>query len=65
MNDDVAGISRALCGFDPIDLFGTRRDEASQKQFLDFRAELARRMEEEWLACSKACAAKSRIWTWC
>src|ERR1035438_5754397 len=30
-------------------LFGTRRDEASQKQFLDFRAELARRMEEEWL----------------
>jgi hypothetical protein len=36
-------------GFDPIDLFGARRDEASQRQFLDFRAELARRMQEEWL----------------
>jgi hypothetical protein len=49
MNDDVRREFRARSGFDPIDLFGTRRDEASQKQFLDFRAELARRMEEEWL----------------
>ena len=49
MNDDVRREFRARAGFDPIDLFAGRRDAASQKQFLDFRAELARRMEEEWL----------------
>ncbi len=49
MNDDVRREFRARSGFDPIDLFAARRDEASQKQFLEFRAELARRMEEEWL----------------
>jgi hypothetical protein len=50
MNDDVRREFRAVSGFDPIDLFAARRDAASQKQFLDFRAELVRRMEEEWLA---------------
>jgi len=49
MNDDVRREFRARYGFDPIDLFAGRRDDASQKQFLDFRAELAQRMEEEWL----------------
>ncbi len=49
MNDDVRREFRARAGFDPIELFGARRDGASQKQFLDFRAGLARRMEEEWL----------------
>jgi hypothetical protein len=50
MNDDVRREFRARSGFDPIDLFAARRDEASKKQFLDFRAELAGRMAEEWLA---------------
>ena len=50
MNDDVRREFRALGGVDPIDLFGRSRDGAAQKQFLDYRAELARRMEEEWLA---------------
>ncbi|MGO9230406.1 MAG: hypothetical protein ACLQKA_14545 [Bryobacteraceae bacterium] len=50
MNDDVRREFRARSGFDPIDLFAARRDEASRKQFLDYRAELAGRMEEEWLA---------------
>jgi hypothetical protein len=33
-----------------MELFGTRKDEASRRAFLDFRAELARKMQEEWLA---------------
>ncbi len=50
MNDDVRREFRARSGFDPIDLFaGRSRDDAARKQFLDFRAELAGRMEEEWL----------------
>jgi hypothetical protein len=49
MNDDVRREFHARSGFDPIDLFAARRDAASQKQFLDYRAELAGRMEEEWL----------------
>ena len=49
MNDDVRREFRARSGLDPIDLFGARRDQESQKEFLDYRAELARRMEEEWL----------------
>jgi len=49
MNDDVRQEFRARAGFDPMDLFAARRDDASRKVFLDFRAELAQRMEEEWL----------------
>jgi hypothetical protein len=49
MNDDVRQQFRARAGFDPIDLFSGRHDDASQKQFLDFRAELAQQMEQEWL----------------
>jgi hypothetical protein len=49
MNEDVRREFRARSGFDPIDLFAARRDDASQKQFLDYRAELAQRMEQEWL----------------
>ncbi len=36
-------------GFDPIELFGARKDAASTQAFLDFRAELARRMQQEWI----------------
>jgi hypothetical protein len=50
MNDDVRREFRARAGFDPAELFAARRDPASQHQFLEYRVELARRMEEEWLA---------------
>jgi hypothetical protein len=49
MNDDVRALFRQRAGFDPIELFSTRKDTLSQKQFLDFRADLAQRMQEEWL----------------
>ena len=49
MNADVRREFHARAGFDPIELFSSRTDEASRNQFLDFRAELAQRMEEEWL----------------
>jgi hypothetical protein len=50
MNEDVRAEFRARSGFDPIELFRSRKDEASKKLFLDFRSDLARRMQEEWLA---------------
>ena len=49
MNDDVRAMFRQQAGFDPIELFGARKDEGSRKTFLDFRAGLARKMQEEWL----------------
>jgi hypothetical protein len=49
MNDDVRTGFRKSAGFDPIELFKTRKDEASRRAFLDFRAELTRRMQQEWL----------------
>ncbi len=33
-----------------VELFGVRTDDASRRKFLDFRAGLARRMQEEWIA---------------
>ncbi len=50
MNDDVRAQFRAAAGFDPIELFSTRKDVASQRSYLDFRAKLARDMQQEWLA---------------
>ena len=49
MNDDVRRRFRQHAGFDPIELFSTRQDEASRRAFLEFRADLARSMQEEWL----------------
>ena len=49
MNDDVRAQFKQQSGFDPIELFGARKDAASRKVFLDFRADLARKMQEEWL----------------
>jgi hypothetical protein len=49
MNDDVRKLFRSEKGFDPIELFSTRKDAASQRAFLDFRSELAGRIQEEWL----------------
>jgi hypothetical protein len=50
MNDDVRSQFRRTGGFDPIDLFHDRKDAKSQRAFLDFRAKLARDMQQEWLA---------------
>jgi hypothetical protein len=50
MNDDVRAEFRERRGFDPIEIFSTRRDEASRKAFLDYRSDLAHRMQAEWLA---------------
>lgn len=49
-NDDVRREFRQQAGFDPVDLFGERANDAvSMRRFLNYRAELARRMQEEWL----------------
>lgn len=49
MNSDVRSAFRTRAGFDPIELFGARKDAASRGLFLDFRKEAAARMQEEWL----------------
>jgi hypothetical protein len=49
MNDDVRKLFRAERGFDPIEIFASGKDAASERAFLEFRRELATRMEEEWL----------------
>ncbi len=50
MNDDVRERFRRERGWDPIEIFKSRADAASRRAFLDFRAELVRRMQEDWLA---------------
>ena len=49
MNDDVREAFRNSNGFDPLELFTIRQDSASRQAFLDFRAALAGRMQEEWI----------------
>jgi hypothetical protein len=49
MNDNVRALFRQQAGYDPIELFGARKDNASRKAFLDFRAGLARAMQEQWI----------------
>jgi hypothetical protein len=49
MNDTVRAQFRAAAGFDPIEIFQSRKDAASQRAFLDFRAQLARNMQQQWL----------------
>jgi len=49
MNDDVRAEFRRLHGFDPIELFSSRTDETSRRLFLDYRASLARRIQEQWI----------------
>ncbi len=50
MNNDVRALFRKQSGFDPLELFSTRKDAASRAAFLEFRASLARKMQEEWIA---------------
>jgi hypothetical protein len=49
LNTDVRALFQKDAGFDPMELFAARTDDASRKAFLEFRAGLARRMQEEWL----------------
>jgi hypothetical protein len=58
MNNDVRAEFRASAGFDPIELFNARKDDASRQTFLEFRADLARRMQQEWLGELEGLRAK-------
>jgi hypothetical protein len=49
MNDDVRAQFLRTAGFDPVELFGSRKDPQSQRLFLDFRSKLAHDMQHEWL----------------
>ncbi len=50
MNDDVRAQFRATPdGFDPVEIWSSRKDAASLRKFLDFRAGLVRGMQEDWL----------------
>jgi hypothetical protein len=49
MNSDVRISFQKEAGFDPAELFTTRQDAKSRAAFFNFRADLARRMQEEWL----------------
>ncbi|MBM3746257.1 MAG: hypothetical protein FJW34_10705 [Acidobacteria bacterium] len=56
LNEDVRREFRRARGFDPLDLFQTAsprhhaRNPDGLRAFLDYRAELARRLQSEWLA---------------
>jgi len=55
MNADVRAAFRTSHGFDPLELFTKRtNDAAAQRAFLDFRSGLAVRMQEEWLEVLEA-----------
>jgi hypothetical protein len=49
MNDDVRRQFQAAKGFDPLELFRAKHDDAHLRTFLDYRAELARRQQAEWI----------------
>jgi hypothetical protein len=57
MNDDVRAEFRAQAGWDPIEIWSRHNDAASLRQFLDFRANLAKRMQEEWLGVAEGLKA--------
>ena len=50
MNDDVRREYQALTGVDPKTILGNGTSPESLGPFLQYRAELARRMQTEWLA---------------
>ena len=49
MNDDVRALFRKQGGFDPLELFGSHKDTASKRLFLDFRRSLVLKMQTEWI----------------
>ena len=50
MNDDVRSEFKQLHGFDPLTLFQQPANEERRKLFLNYRADLARRQQAEWIA---------------
>ncbi len=50
MNGDVRREFRSLKGFDPAELFSGNTGPARLRAFLDYRADLARRIQTEWIA---------------
>ena len=51
MNQNIRDEFRQQHGFDPIELFGTPKPDQKRLQtFLDYRAEIARRQQEKWIA---------------
>ena len=51
MNNTVRGQFQAeLGGFDPLELWSTRKDAASLRKFLDYRAGMARTLQKQWLS---------------
>ena len=55
MNDDVRREFRAAHGFDPLELFdpasprNPAKDASGMRTFLDYRANLARKLQEHWI----------------
>jgi len=62
MNDDVRRDVKLLKGFDPMDLFTERpRDPKKLRAFLDYRVDLAARLQDQWMAeLEKAPPRKAR-----
>jgi hypothetical protein len=50
MNDNVRAAFRARSGWDPLEIWKQRSDAPSLRQFLDYRADLVRKMQEAWLS---------------
>ena len=62
MNDDVRAAFRAQAGWDPLEIWKQRAGDAdSLRKFLDFRAGLAKQMQEEWLNAAEQFRS-SRPW---
>ena len=53
MNDDVRRGFKAEHGLDPIELFRTKNDFGT-RAFLEYRAEMARKLQSDWLARMEA-----------
>jgi hypothetical protein len=50
MNDDVRAQFKQLRGFDPLELFGAGKSDPDRlRAFLDYRAGLTQRQQEEWI----------------
>ena len=55
MNDEVrARFAREAGGFDPVALWTTHNNQPSLRKFLDFRANMARELQKEWLSKAEA-----------
>jgi hypothetical protein len=54
MNDNVRSAFRKEAGWDPVSIWSSRNDGPSLRQFLDYRAELARKLQEEWLGVAES-----------